>query len=95
MHEFSKLENKGKAMRMNGVSFGLQTPPSSRLFQLAADHPSSQAFPLPLSPIPLLRFPSNSNWPGREEGGRTQKGAGSETKAGSLLGRTNLVYPYL
>lgn len=60
------MENKGKAMRMNGVSFGLQTPPSSRFFQLAADHPSSQAFPLPPSPIPLLRFPSNSNWLGRE-----------------------------
>lgn len=52
----------------------LQTPPSSRLFQHAADHPSSQAFPLPLSPLPLLRFPSPSTGQGREEGGRTQEG---------------------
>ena len=75
----------------------LQTPPSSRLFQHAADHPSSQAFPLPLSPLPLLRFPSHSTGLARgerrEEGLR--KGAGSETKADGPPGRTSLVYPYL
>lgn len=55
---------------MNGVSFGIQTPAASRWFPLAADHPSSQAFPLPVSP-PLAKVPAATYWPG-EGGGRIE-----------------------
>lgn len=81
-------------MRMNGVSFGIQTPASSRWFPLAADHPSSQAFPLPVSP-PLAKVPLPLIGQGREEGG-SRECAGSETEAdGRPTGECQLSYLHL
>ena len=80
-------------MRMNGVSFGIQTPASSRLFPLAADHPPSQAFPLPVSP-PLAKVPLPLDWPG-EGGGRTEGVCRQRNRGRWPTGECQLSYLHL